>query len=274
MPQEFEGRIRLREFVKGLFPYLETGSAVKKAIQKNQIRVGNQIGYTGDWVSAGSEINYECAYEVIEADRGDVEIFYEDDDLLIVRKPPGISSGGRPKSLQWQLQGISIEDKEGSLPFPYLVHRLDKATEGIMIAAKNIAVRRLLAEMIASHSIIKKYVLIAEGIIPESLRWITTEIDTKPAKTEILQTIVLNTKNPTSKVFVRIYTGRTHQIRKHFNQIGHPIVGDNLYNKGGLTFGSGLLLCAHYLKLINPITQKSIKIEYPIPLKIDKYRPM
>ena len=274
VPNDFQDKIRLSEFVKGLFPYLETGSAVKKAFHKKQIQIDHKIGNTGDWVIAGCEICYEWSYKVIESDFDDKEIYYEDNDLMVVRKPPGIASSGNKKSLQLLLQGIEIEDSEGSLPFPYLVHRLDKATEGLLIAAKTIQSKRLLDSMIQSHAIVKHYVLIVEGVVPKSLKWISQAIDDKPAKTEILQSIPLDTKNPTSKVLVRLHTGRTHQIRKHFTHIGHPIVGDSLYNEDGLTFRTGLLLCACYLEFAHPITEKMVEVTYPIPEKIGKYKIM
>lgn len=272
VPDDFRERKRLNEYIKGLFPYLETGSAVKKAFQRKQVKYNQNIGQTGDWVSAGSEIAFEWSYEVSDIDFDRREIYYEDDDILIVRKPPGLASSGNKRSFQLLLRGIQIEDSEGALPFPYLIHRLDKATEGLMIAAKNIRSRRLLDEAIQSHAIIKHYVLIVVGIVPESLKWLTSDIDGKPAKTEILQSIPLTTKDPTSKVFVRLHTGRTHQIRKHFSRQGYPIVGDSTYNKDGLSFKTGLLLCAYYLEFRQPSTNELIQIEYPIPEKINKYK--
>jgi 23S rRNA-/tRNA-specific pseudouridylate synthase len=261
----------LREFVKGIFPLLETGSAVKKALQKNQIKLNQELGHSGDWVSAGCVITYEYTYHFDQKRLADVEIFYEDDHLMVVRKPPGLSSNGNSRSLQQRLQAVEITDAEGALPFPYLVHRLDKATEGLMIAAKHIETRRLLAIMMENHSIHKLYVLIAEGHISNALEWIEEDLDGKPARTEILKTVLLNTKDPTSKVFVRIHSGRTHQIRKHFSLVGHPLVGDTLYNKDGLNFGTGLLLCAYHLEFEHPKTYQRLISEYQIPSKIEKY---
>lgn len=272
MPADLEGKFRLSSYAKGLFPYLETGSAVKKAIKKKLIKLNDKIGNTGDWVIAESTISYELTYTLPEKDTNSVEIFYEDHDLLIVRKPPGISSSGNVRSLQHHLHSVPILDYDGSLPYPYLVHRLDKATEGLLIAAKNIETRRLLAKMLENHSIVKSYVCIVEGKMDKSLKWITTDIDGKPAKTEILKTTVLDTRDITSKVFVTLHTGRTHQIRKHFSEIGHPIVGDNLYNKEGLSFRTGLLLCAYYLEFDHPMTHEKVNVEYPIPFKISKYK--
>ncbi len=271
VPDGFKAKSRLRIYTLGLFPYLETGSAVKKALQKRQIKLNDKIGSTGDWVTAGSKIEYKLEYEIDEKVDNSIQTYFEDQDLIVVRKPPGIASSGNSRSLQSQLQSIRIEDAEGSLPFPYLVHRLDKATEGLMLAAKNIQTRRLLSEMFEEHKIIKRYILIVNGHLPSSMKWITEPIDDKPAKTEILESSILKTKDPTSRVIVELHTGRTHQIRRHFKAIGHPIVGDSLYGEDGLSFRTGLLLCAFYLEFVQPNTQNLIKIEYPIPGKISKY---
>lgn len=271
VPDDLVGKFRLRTYIKGRFPYLETGSAVKKAIQKKQIKLDAKVGSTGDWVMAGSIISYELIYDIPKVGGAIVEVLYEDHDLVVVRKPPGVASSGNHNSLQLRLQGLPIEDYNGSLPYPYLVHRLDKATEGLLIAAKNMETRRLLALMLENHSIIKDYVCIVEGVIDESMKWITAQIDDKPAKTEIIDSIILNTKDVTSKVFVRLHSGRTHQIRKHFKDIGHPIIGDRLYDTEGLSFGTGLLLCAYHLQFKHPISNKTITVRYPIPTKISKY---
>ena len=274
VPDDFEDKIRLQEFVVGLFPYLETRSAVKKAIKKKQIKLNDKIGHTGDWVTAGCELKYELIYELVKSGPYNVDILYKDRFLMIVRKPPGISSSGNQRSFQHHLKSIELDDAEDSLPYPYLVHRLDKATEGLMLAANTMNARRKLATILTTNQIIKHYVLIVEGRFPDSVHWLDKDLDDKPAKTEITKTEYLKTKDPTTKVFVCLHSGRTHQIRRHFSEVGFPIIGDNLYNKEGLNFRTGLLLCAYYLEFIHPITQELVKVEYPIPDKINKYHLM
>ncbi|MDF1696634.1 MAG: RluA family pseudouridine synthase [Saprospiraceae bacterium] len=271
VPQSFQGEVRLRSYVKGLFPYLETGSAVKKAFQKNQILYKGRPGNTGDWVKAGSEIVFNLVFDLPQGTKDTLQIFYEDDSILIVRKPPGISSSGNNRSFQQLLKSHAIPDTDTSLPFPYLIHRLDKDTEGLMIAAKNMKARRLLSEMMEAQSINKHYVLIAEGTMNQDSNFISLDLDGKQAQTEILSIEPLNTKDVTTRVFVKLHTGRTHQIRRHFAAIGHPIIGDRLYNKDGKNFKTGLLLCAYKLIFEHPITQELLKIRMPIPKKIAKY---
>lgn len=272
MPAEFNDKIRLRNYLVGVFPYLETASAVKKAIRKNQIVMNDSIGATGDWVTAGSEIIFEWEYKIEDREEANLQIQYEDDDLIVIAKPPGLASSGNRRSLQSDLHSHVLEEKEGNLPFPYLVHRLDKATEGLIIAAKTISSRRILAKLLEQHKIIKEYVLIVQGHLSKSIGTIEIVVDGKVEKTEILKANLLDTKDAATRVHVRLHTGKTHQIRRHFAHIGHPIVGDQLYNKEGLSFGSGLLLCANYLEFCHPIHQEIIKVDYSIPIKISKYR--
>lgn len=272
MPKDLEGRQRLRAFVVGVFPYLETGSAVKKAIRKNQILINGEVGETGSWVKASDQLTYKWMYALSNKKRKEVEIYYQDNDLLIVRKPPGLATSGNINSLQSHLESYSIEESELTLPFPYLVHRLDKATEGVMIAAKTMTARRLLGQMISDDKFVKHYIMIVQGKMDLSQKIIDFDLEGKLAKTEILSLETLDTKDACTRAIVKIKTGRTHQIRKHFQMIGHPIVGDKLYNKEGISFGTGLLLCAYYLHFPHPITNETIEISCPIPTKISKYR--
>ncbi|MEM9544967.1 MAG: RluA family pseudouridine synthase [Bacteroidota bacterium] len=275
VPDDLAIAMRLRVYLKGVFPHLETGNSVKKAIKKELIRLNGEIGQTGDWVHAGDQISYErlIPEKRNNLEKEDFDIYYEDEYLMILRKAAGIASSGNTRSLQSRLENIEIELSKYSLPYPYLVHRLDRATEGLIIAAKSIHARRELEVMLSNHEIEKRYVLIVSGKMMKSLKWITEAIDGKPAKTEILDIIYLDTKDPTTKVTVQLHTGRTHQIRRHFSGIGHPLIGDQLYNKSGLTFGTGLLLCANYLKFEHPISKKELEVVYPLPKKISKFKP-
>lgn len=271
VPSDFEGEVRLRNYLKGIFPYLETGSAVKKALQKGQIQMNGTIGTSGNWVRAGSIIIYERPSNNPTSIQTEIKTLFEDEYLVIVYKPPGLASSGNTRSFQQQLQNLEIKPMEGSLPFPYLVHRLDKATEGLMIAAKTMKLRRMFADMLSQEAIDKTYIAICEGLFPAHINKIEHPIDDKIAITEQIGIEYLDTKDQVSRVKMRIHTGRTHQIRRHLQAVGHPIVGDQLYNKGGLTFKTGLLLCAYSLAFLHPITQKKVVVEATIPHKIAKY---
>ena len=256
-----------------MFPYLETGSAVKKALKKENIYVNDEPGTTGYWVKAGDVIRFELRFDLLPFQSTLFGIAYEDDDLVVGRKNAGTASSGYGITFQLLLRGkVSIDKSEDGLPYPYLIHRLDKATSGLLIAAKNMTALRILNEMLASNQIKKDYILICEGHLDKSCKWIDVKIDGKVAKTEILSINHLKTKDKTSRVTVRLHTGRTHQIRKHLLSIGHPLVGDQLYNQEGLNFKTGLLLHAYRLEFNHPRTDKHLVIEDDIPSKITKYQ--
>lgn len=272
VPKGFNEKIRLRNYLIGKFPYLETGSAVKKALKRGQIMMNGEIGKSGDWIIDGYTIVFTFHHNVSDTSPGELDIYYEDEYFMVIRKPAGVSSSGNMRSLQGQLKSYALKDSDLSLPYPYLSHRLDKATEGLMIAAKDLNVRRLFNEYFNNHSIKKFYVLIAEGRLQNGLKNINLPVDGFTAFTEIIESEVLDTKDLVSRVKVQLHSGRTHQIRKHFLEIGHPLVGDKLYNVDGLDFKTGLLLCAYRLEFTHPLTEKPLLVEMPIPQKIGKYK--
>jgi len=272
VPGTLTGPVRLRNYLKGIFPHLETGSAVKKALQKQQILINGKLGKTGDWVEPQMKIEFQVTFTINMDSSMPIDIVYEDEYLMVVRKPPGLASSGNRRSLQQRLQSIPIPESPTSLPYPYLVHRLDKATEGILIAAKKAEVHRALNTMLAEQEVDKRYVLISEGVPSALPKFIEEPIHGMVAKTEILKVEPLGTKDATSRVYVKLHTGRTHQLRIHFFKIGHPIVGDQLYNQEGLSFKTGLLLCAYFIEFRHPITAQTISLHYPIPDKISKYQ--
>lgn len=255
----------------GKFLYLETLSAVKKAIKAGSVIVNGTEANTGHWVQAGDQIQFSMACHQSSGE-ADIDVLYEDDHILIVNKPPGIlSSGMRGESLQSLLMNYDKSGVEDALAFPYLIHRLDKATCGVMIAARSMQARRRLGEMIESRLIDKQYSAIVEGIVPSQLIWITDDIDGQSAKTEILSTASLKTHDPTTMVRVRLHTGRTHQIRRHFVMHGHPIVGDPIHNAGGLSFGYGLFLMADRVEFVHPITSRVVLVIAPMHKKFKRY---
>lgn len=272
VPSDLQGRERLSKYAVGVFPYLETGSAVKKAIKKRQVKINGRIGDTGDWVVAGDKLKYETSFEKpIEIDPI-IEVVYEDDYLIIINKPPGLlSSGESGNSLQNILKSYPASKSEGALFYPYLIHRLDRQTSGLIIAARTIVARRRLGEMVEQRKLIKEYSLLVEGYLDTANNFIKNEIDNKESQTEILTYSYLKTKDDATYVRVRLHTGRTHQIRRHFFEIGHPVIGDDIYNPSGLTFGRGLFLMADYISFEHPILENQIEVNVNLHNKFLKY---
>ena len=158
------------------------------------------------------------------------------------------------------------------LRWPKPVHRLDSPTSGLVIIAKSIQARVKLGWMFENRKIQKTYCALLCGRLMEYIR-VEIPLDGKDAISEL--SIIesresLNNKYIT-KVFMKPYTGRTHQLRKHAALIKHPIIGDATYGeKGNVLLHKGLFLCAIQIKFNHPITSKEIHVQLEPPKKFDK----
>ncbi len=261
VPRNIEGRERLRLYLRGIFPLLETNASVKKAIKRGYITINGKVADSGCFVQSGDRISYSPFDQKVYRDLPVVEMVYEDADMVVVYKPPGLlSSGNARDTLQNRLKNWYSEC-DGDLSFPLLVHRLDYSTDGLVIAAKTMEMRRLLGKDIGGNKIKKTYLALVEGRFWTGKRFIEYSIDGKAARTEILSVSYPDLRDEISLLLVRIHSGRRHQIRRHCEKVGHPIVGDMLYNIGGLSFKKGLMLSAVSLEMVQPISGEKIYIK-------------
>lgn len=272
VPFDYTDVIRLRNYLVGIFPSLETASAVKKAIRQKRIHVDGNEGRTGDWIAPGMVITCSTLSFVPVDGKFDIPIVFQDEHLLILNKPPGVvSSSVNGRSLQRELKKIQPCQAADALPYPYLVHRLDRQTSGLIIAARTMACRRMLGEMLEQHAVCKEYIALVEGDARDIPILIEHDIDGKSAKTEIVKVDLAKTRDITSIVQIKLHTGRTHQIRIHLTAVGHPIIGDQSYNSGGLDFKQGLFLMCSHLSFVHPITQSKLSTRADLHKKYVKY---
>ncbi len=217
----------------------------------------------------------------------DIPVLYEEEDFLIINKPAGIASHGGPEDhrpslvngLLYYFQDLSHVAGETR---PGIVHRLDKPTSGLMIIAKNDKAHIALSKLFMQREIEKRYYawLVqspkqSQGRIEskiarhpkERLKMCISEKGRKAITTyEILKTVSSSKGRFYSLAQVQIETGRTHQIRVHFQSLGCPVVGDMLYSRSGNEFKKyGLLLFSSKLKFKHPFQDKIIDIEIPFP---------
>lgn len=208
-----------------------------------------------------------------------VSLLFENRDLVVVNKPAGYKThpnapGERNTVLnfvQAQLQG---EQQHGFAPAAYMVHRLDQATSGALIVAKNPVVVPILARQIAQGTIKREYVALVHGQMKAKRGIITLPIgrdvtdqrkrqvngsNAQPAHTEFQ---VLAASPKYSVVYLRLKTGRTHQLRVHLAACGHPICGDPLYAPPS---EHGLWLHGLRQHLVLPFTQRHLVIQAPLP---------
>lgn len=262
---------RLSDYLTGVFPLLTTRKSIKKAISRKEIFVDGEIGYSGDYVRLGQLIEHRKTIEEIFSSIFTLHILYEDEYVIVVNKPPGIKTSGQgAATIEKALIAYgNNSNQEDALLSPQLIHRLDRDTCGVLIAAKTKSALDHLSLLMTEKNIRKEYIAIVEGNPIQ--KYIDTDIDDKPALTEILSSKILQTKDQASFVKIKLHTGRTHQIRIHLERIGCPIVGDQIYNASGLTFGRGLFLQAIKVEFIHPFKNEIITIECNPHKKFLKY---
>jgi 23S rRNA pseudouridine1911/1915/1917 synthase len=214
----------------------------------------------------------------------ELDIVYEDDDIVVVNKPqgmvvhpaPGNYSGTLVNALLYscdELSGI------GGVIRPGIVHRLDKDTSGLLVVAKNDAAHRSLAQQIRDRTLKRVYWCIVEKNIKEDKGVINAPIGRHPTNRKKMAVVNLPTAKPAITHFkvlerfgeytlveARLETGRTHQIRVHMAYIGHPVVGDSVYGSRKQKFNlKGQVLHAKKLGLIHPSTGEYMEFEAPLP---------
>ena len=210
----------------------------------------------------------------------ELNIKYEDDDLLVISKDSGIVVHPSQNTKSTTLVDILLNlypkiKKIGETSRPGIVHRLDKGTSGLLVIAKNNSILVSLKDQFKKREVIKEYLAIVNGNTKEK-GIINAPIGRHPkdrkkralissGKEAITKYEKIINENGLSLLKVKIQTGRTHQIRVHLSSIGHPIYGDKMYSKKFKSINSRILLHSHRLKFKHPIKNKFIDIKDDIP---------
>jgi len=197
---------------------------------------------------------------------------YEDDELIVVNKPPGLLTTGGPEPDARHLTRILNEDakKDGNPYRLYPCHRLDRETSGLVMYAKSRQVQERLMEMFKKHLVRKAYHAFAHGRIAQDQGVIRAAIDGKRAVTHF--TVVKRCAEYTV-VDVRPETGRKNQIRLHFRSIGHPIVGESkfIFRKDFSLRAKRLCLHAGSLAFPHPASGRQVQVQCGLPRDMEKF---
>ena len=211
-----------------------------------------------------------------------LDVVYEDEDVIVVNKPvglvvhpaPGHPDGTLVNALLWHcgdsLSGINGEKRPG------IVHRIDRDTSGLIIAAKNDAAHLALAAQLEDHSLARVYECIVQGKLREDEGAIDAPIARHPVdrkkmavvqggKRAVTHYSVLGRYDGYTYAQCRLETGRTHQIRVHMAHIGHPLLGDTVYGGRAVKSLAGQCLHARQLTFIHPRTGEAMTVECPLP---------
>ena len=273
-------------------------SKIQRMIENNSILVNNKPVKNSYTLHLEDEITINENYtEEIEITPEDIplDIYYEDEYLLVVNKPSGMvvhpAAGNQEKTLVNALMfhcNNNLSSLNGEVR-PGIVHRIDKDTSGLLLVAKTDEVHASLADQIANKTVTRKYIALAQGIINEDTATIdvpigrdannrkkmaVTESNSKDAITHLR---VLERFDKATLIECKLETGRTHQIRVHLNYINHPIVNDPVYGYKRLDDEEfGQMLHAKTLGFIHPITKEYLEFTSNPPKRfeeiLDKYR--
>ena len=263
---------------------LHLGFSSKNIIFLKKIPASILLNGTWAFVNVRLKAGDLLSIHISEPESSDIEpipmnldIVYEDEDLLIVNKPYGMPSIPSMFHHQDSLgNGVCAYFSNQQADFVYRpVNRIDKNTSGLVLIAKHVISASMLANLAAKGNIRKTYTAIAHGTLPatgtidapiarldDSL--ITRCIDFDHGAHAITHYKVVGQKEKYALVSLCLETGRTHQIRVHFSHIGHPLVGDDLYG-GDCTHMTRHALHAGTMEFIQPLTGNTISCRVPMP---------
>lgn len=263
-----------------------TRSAAAKAIEEGRVLVSGKVPSKSLKLTGDETIEFTPEEPApIDAVPQDIplDVVYEDDDVIVVNKPsglvvhpaPGHSDGTLVNALLFHC-GASLSGVGGALR-PGIVHRIDRDTSGLIIAAKNDYAHQFLSAQLADHTLARTYECIVVGNLREDSGTVDAPIarDSRDRKRmavvpggrrAVTHWTVLARYPGYTHVQCRLETGRTHQIRVHMAYLGHPILGDTVYGAKkpvpGLT---GQCLHAVGLQFIHPRTKELVSLSCPLP---------
>ena len=263
-----------------------TRSAAAKAIEEGRVLVSGKVPSKSLKLTGNETIEFTPEEPApIDAVPQDIplDVVYEDDDVIVVNKPsglvvhpaPGHSGGTLVNALLFHC-GASLSGVGGALR-PGIVHRIDRDTSGLIIAAKNDYAHQFLSAQLADHTLARTYECIVVGNLREDSGTVDAPIarDSRDRKRmavvpggrrAVTHWTVLARYPGYTHVQCRLETGRTHQIRVHMAYLGYPILGDTVYGAKkpvpGLT---GQCLHAVGLQFIHPRTKELVSLSCPLP---------
>lgn len=260
-------------------------SKLQEMIKQSLVLVNNKKVKNSYVLSYNDEIDVVGKLEVqtdVLPEKMDLDIIYEDDDLMVVNKPSGMvvhpAAGHFSNTL---VNGLlahtkSLSSNNGDIR-PGIVHRIDKDTSGLLIVAKNDAVHEALSKQLKDKTLSRVYIALVNGKINHDTGLIDAPIGRDPfdrkkmcvtdvnAKEAVTYFKVLERYKRTTLIECRLKTGRTHQIRVHLNYINHPIVNDPVYGKNKKVTSFGQMLHAKEISFVHPTTNKKMTFTCDAP---------
>ena len=267
-------------------------SAAARLLEEGRVTMGEKAMPKNYRIAGGEEL----AVDIPEPEDAEVaaqdiplDVVYEDDDVIVVNKPTGMVVHPAPCHSDGTLVNALLHHCAGSLSGiggekrPGIVHRIDRDTSGLIIAAKNDAAHLGLSAQLADHTLARTYECLVTGNLREDSGTVDAPIGRHPTdrkkmavtakgRRAVTHWEVIARYNGATHVRCRLETGRTHQIRVHMAHIGHPILGDTVYGAKkpvpGLT---GQCLHAVGLRFLHPRTGEAVELHCDLPEEFKAY---
>ena len=263
-----------------------TRSQATRLIESGEVAVNGRAVSKSYKLAGGEDIAVTLPEpEPVEAVPQDIplDVVYEDADVIVVNKPsgmvvhpaPGHPDGTLVNALLYHCAG-TLSGIGGALR-PGIVHRIDRDTSGLIIAAKNDAAHQYLSAQLADHTLARTYECIVVGKLREDRGTVDAPIARHPTDRKRMAVVAGGREAVThweviarypgyTHVRCRLETGRTHQIRVHMAYIGHPILGDTVYGaKKDVPGLTGQCLHAVGLRFLHPRTHEVVELSCPLP---------
>lgn len=279
-------QMRLDKYLAEQFPEL-TRSYLQKLIKDGEVLVNGKSVKTGYQLSCGDEVSVNIPEPKeldVKPQNMDLDIVYEDEDVILINKPKGMVVHPAPGHTTDTLVNGLLYHCQGNLSGingvarPGIVHRIDRDTTGILIVCKNDMAHNSIARQLKDHTITRRYRALVHGNLKEDKGTVEGPIGRHPVDRKKM---AINERNGKPAVthyqvlerfgnytFIEcvLETGRTHQIRVHMASIGHPLVGDEVYGPAKCPFKlQGQCLHAMVLGFVHPRTGEYLEFSTDLP---------
>lgn len=282
--EEDEENTRLDVFVSTKFQD-KSRSYIQGIIEEGGVQVNSKCKKSNYKLKINDEvcINIPENKELdVAAENIELNILYEDSDVIVINKPQGMVVHPAPGNYTGTLVNALLyhcKDLSGinGVNRPGIVHRIDKDTSGVLVVAKNDRAHKFLAEQLKEHTMTRIYLALVEGLIKVDEGTVDLPLGRHPVE-RVKISVVKDGRNAVTHYKVierfknntliqcRLETGRTHQIRVHMAHIGHPLVGDAVYGYKKQRFNlKGQMLHAKKLGFIHPSNGKYMEFESALP---------
>ena len=232
-----------------------------------------------------------------------LEVVYEDEQLMVVNKPPNLVthpapghwSGTLVNAIAWHLQSEGRRQKaEDRLPRAGIVHRLDKDTSGVLVVAKTEAALHALAKQLKARTMSRRYLALVEGHVEFDEGTVNASLGRHLKDRTLVAIRYLGGREavthyrvlkrfgtqglplPYTLLEISLETGRTHQIRVHLSSLRHPVLGDVVYGRHPRSYWNALgiprqLLHAYAIRFVHPMTQQPLEVTVGVPADMRRW---